>query len=358
MAEAAVEVSTKRPARCRGTNAGRAPVPLSGAPEFRLLCRALRRPLRPDDLAFLRQGLAASPDWRRLLEGVRRHRVAPLLLEAVQACRSPDLPPAALADLRGDARAAATGSLAQAREVARLARLFAQAGIAMLALKGVVLSMQLYGDPALRHPRDIDLLVSPEAFELAETLLLREGYRRDGPGLSRRQEAARRRWVKDAGYLHEATGIQVELHHRLSDNPALLPLDFAALWRERDTIEIAGAVVATLPRRYLALYLALHGAGHCWEELRWLVDLAAALPDAGAAGSALAEAEAHGLAAPMLHALALAQRWLGLPLGEALLAGALANRHVRRLDRVLAPSYAPAAWYRTPPREGAAVFLR
>jgi hypothetical protein len=132
--------------------------------EFRLFCLALRRPQHAEDIAALRHELAGGPDWKCIIEGARRHRVAPLLLAGVQTCQSPHLPADAVTELRQEAFAAARRSLAQTAEIGRLSRIFGQAGIRVLALKGVVLSEQLYGDPAQRNPRDIDLLVDPQEF--------------------------------------------------------------------------------------------------------------------------------------------------------------------------------------------------
>ena len=188
-------------------------------PEFRLFCLAVRRPQREEDIAALSREIAAEPDWNCLIEGARRHRVAPLLLAGQQACRSPHLPTTVVAGLRQQALAAAKRGLVQTREISRLSRIFSQAEIRILALKGVVLSAQLFGDAGVRNPRDIDLLADPNEFARAEALLIEAGYRRSGPILSPRQTAAYRRWVKDTGYLHTAAGINVELHHRLSTIP-------------------------------------------------------------------------------------------------------------------------------------------
>src|SRR5439155_23765616 len=130
--------------------------------EFELFCLALRQPRDTQSIAALQRALAAEPDWNCLVEGARRHRVASLLLAGLQACRSPELPAQVVAELRREAFAAAKRSLAQTREIGRLSRLFGQSRIRVVALKGVVLSAQLYGDPTRRDPRDIDLLVDPD----------------------------------------------------------------------------------------------------------------------------------------------------------------------------------------------------
>jgi hypothetical protein len=326
--------------------------------EFRLFCLALRRPHRDEDLDALRRELAAGPAWDSVIDGARRHRVASLVLSGLQACGSPHLPARVVAELRLQALAAAKRSLAQIAEIARLGPIFAQAGTQILAFKGVVLSAQLYGDPGLRDPRDIDLLVHPGEFTNAAALLVEAGYRRSGPILSPRQAAAHQRWIKEAGYVHAATGINVELHHRLSDNPVLIPCDFDRLWREREEVSVGGALIATLTRRHLPLYLCVHGAHHGWEELRWLTDLAAALQQPDATDAAIAAADAAGLEAPMLHALMLAHDWLAVPTDERHLATARADRRVARLDRILAHFYAGSAWYQAPRRGSFAAFLR
>jgi hypothetical protein len=327
-------------------------------PEFRLFCLALRRPQQAADIAALQKEMADQPDWTSILAGARRHRVSTPLLAGLQACRSPDVPAAVVDVLHRDAREAAARSLAHAAEVARLSLLFARSGIRVLALKGVVLSMQLYGDPAQRNPRDIDLLVAPSQFAEAGLLLAASGYQRVDPVLSPRQEAAYRRWIKDAFYQHRASGIRVELHHRLADNPALFSPDFAELWEGREEIAVAGVEVATLPRRLLPLYLAVHGAAHGWIELRWLADLATALQPPGASEATIAAAEHAGLAPAVLHSVMLAHDWLDVPVGEPLRARARAHQRVAGLHRILSQYYRGAAWSEAPARGSFAGFLR
>ena len=60
----------------------------------------------------------------------------------------------------------------------------------------------------------------------------------------------------------------------------------------------------------------------------------------------------------MLQALSLAHDWLGLRVEQRHLDRAHASSRVARLDRILAHSYSPAAWYRVPPEKSFAEFLR
>jgi hypothetical protein len=189
MSLAAIGASLEQPARAGEASRMRL------SREFRLFCLALHPPRDSGAVMALRQSLADVSDWDCIIEGTRRHRVAALLLGGLQAADPDGLPADVIATLRAEALAGATRSLAQTREIGRLARLFAQSGIRVMALKGVVLSAQLYGDAARRDPRDIDLLVEPDRFVDAEALLVAIGYRPESASLSPRQAAAYRRFV-------------------------------------------------------------------------------------------------------------------------------------------------------------------
>jgi hypothetical protein len=176
------------------------------APEFRPFCLALRRPLGPHDAAALRDAIAAAPDWSAIVAGARRHRVAPLVLEGLQSSGSTLIPEPTLAALRRQTVAVAQRSLAQAAEAGRLARAFAQAGVRMLVLKGVVLSAQLHDDSIPRATRDIDLLADPDRFAAAQAVLDAAGYRLVAQARTPRQSAAYRRAMKDLQFIHAGTG--------------------------------------------------------------------------------------------------------------------------------------------------------
>jgi hypothetical protein len=324
--------------------------------EFRFFCHALRRPQSAEARADLRAAAAAISRWDTILQGARRHQVAALVLDGLRESDAP-VPEPVMTELRRMSTLAACHALAQTAALAALTCRFADAGISMLALKGVPLSLRLYGDPAMRSARDIDLLVAPEDADAAAALLAETGHRRIGLDLSGRQKRLYRRWFKDVEYWHPAHG-PVDLHHRLTDLAELAPMDFAALWRDSETVSVGGVAVPVLGPRHMACYLCAHGAEHAWQRLRWLADLAMLLRPPGAAERALAAAEASGLIVPMLQAVTLAHEWLGLPASEPVLAAARTDRRVARLNRILAHSYEGESWHATPRRGSSAALLR
>jgi len=318
-------------------------------PDFRLFCLALQGSQRSDDVEALRQALEVAPNWEAILEGARRHAVAPLILAGLKACDSPEVPAQVITELRRQTLYGAQRSLAQVAQIRRLCRAFAEAHIRVLVFKGVALSVQLYGDICKRGAAvDIDLLVDPHQLSSADRVLVQAGFRQASPAQTPRQCAAYLRLVHHIGYHHVSTGLMVELHHRLTDNPNLLGLKFETLWSDCEEVQLGNFSIPTLSRRHLPLYLCVHGGGHAWERLRWLVDFAKALQEPATMEATLQAAEIEALNPALWHALILAHDWLALPVDEHRLATARACAQVKRLDRLLAHLYAGEAWHETP----------
>src|SRR6185312_16245594 len=93
-------------------------------PEFRLFCLALRHPQQPQDAEALRRAIAASPDWKAIIAGARRHRVAPLILEGLRSCGASEIPEHALLALRQQAMTAGKRDLTQMAYIGRLMHAF------------------------------------------------------------------------------------------------------------------------------------------------------------------------------------------------------------------------------------------
>ncbi|EME71280.1 hypothetical protein H261_03758 [Paramagnetospirillum caucaseum] len=296
--------------------------------EFRLLCLAASPQPNGQELS---RTVAGVTDWRAIGEAARRHRLAQRLYPILAKYGEGMVPPEILAEMHIRVLREVAVCHSQLPEIMRVTRGLAGGGVAVLVLKGVPLSQQLYGEPTMRGVGDIDLLVEPSQLRQADGILREAGYLRQGANVLDRNQTICQQRLKDIAYRHFDTGQYVELHQRLTENPYLLPCDFAALWRDRDTVAVADGSLATLPRRFLPLYLCIHGATHCWERLRWLADLAELLQEPGAVKLALADADMAGLGAPMRQALALCHNWLGLNVEASdLPAAATLDRFVHR----------------------------
>ncbi|MGB7201877.1 MAG: nucleotidyltransferase family protein [Pyrinomonadaceae bacterium] len=163
--------------------------------------------------------------------------------------------------------------------------------IPVLSLKGPTLAVQAYGDPALRHYVDLDILVQPRHFDRAIELLLCNGYKSDissGP-LKRKLLFFTRK--KDLSLFSSDNRVRVELHWKLSGSHFSLPLELDQLWNRMDSLNMGGTDLRVLAFNDLFVYLCLHGARHGWERLAWICDLNELIRRREAANGPIAWAE-------------------------------------------------------------------
>jgi hypothetical protein len=199
-------------------------------------------------------------DWDETLAHIGHHRLEPLV---APGDGMPKESRRRLHDMR--LRSART-ALTQACELAHLAKAFAAADVEMLALKGPAFAVLLYGDPAARFSRDIDLLVRPEMEKEALAVLFGCGYGTTPTAV-----------VRDANViklLPERGRTPVELHVRLGDDERLLPKSKFSPFDAATVVKIADVSVSTLDLEPALAYAAYHGGKHHWSRLYWLADIA------------------------------------------------------------------------------------
>lgn len=216
---------------------------------------------------------------------VRRHRIAP---RAIVACATAiKVRDEAAADgLIARARDRRLAALQRAGRMAAISKAFSAAGIQHLGIKGPVLSQQLYGDLAARDSKDVDLLIDPTALQQATDVLSSMGFR---------DESVHAEDGGSHGNKHRTFvghGVDVEVHTRLLDVEALLPLSFEAVWSRREIVFLGAVAVPALSMVDTILYLSAHGAQHLWFRLKWLEDIAkiVAMDSSGAHRGVIREA--------------------------------------------------------------------
>jgi hypothetical protein len=300
--------------------------------EFVLVATCCRWPHAAEVADDLRRRAADPLDWDLVLRIAERHRVVGLLRHALDAADLP-CPENVKAIINRKSTAIAVQNLALAAETLRLQRHFDEAGIPAVVLKGASLAQRAYGTTAVKHGRDIDLLVpKPHAFA-ALRLMESDGYALVDP--ARELTDAQRHAYIARGYQIELAdprrGARVELHWALSENPHLLAgIDPFA---HGQLVPLAGGAVRTLEDADLFAYLCVHGANHFWFRLKWLADLDALLGAIGEAGleALYAHAQARGAGLCAGQALLLCARLLGRRLPAHLHDALMRDRGVRRL---------------------------
>ncbi len=292
------------------------------SPEFRLAAACAMWP--PSDRRTEAIHTAASElrDWAGFLRVGTRHQVISLIHEGLTQARA-DVPSEIADEIGTQAAALVRENLAMAREAMRIQRLFDDADLPVLFVKGGGLAMLAYGNLGLRSGEDIDLLVPYELLPAAIALILRAGYRRFDPPPN--ISDAKLRLVmplrKDLGFVHQATGQRIELHWRLFLNPhAMDESSFVAASRVVPLAEAEG--LRTLGEEDLFAYLCMHGALHWWNRLKWIADINAMLaylPE-DRVERLIRAAEARGAGLAAAQALVLCRTLLQTPLPASLTA--------------------------------------
>ncbi len=246
------------------------------SPEFLLVAACCRWPPSPGQDEQVAER-ARRVDWGRVLRIARRQRVEGLVNGALRRSGI-ELPPEIAHAFESAAAEIARQNLFFAAESRRLHRLLNQAHVSHLFVKGATLDMLAYGSLALKRGRDIDILVEPRAAVRASDLLSDSGYRRVIPGPEIGPDKFEE-WValcKESNWRHATSGLVVELHTELVDNPDLLAgVDVGSA---RQIVTVApGIDLPTLGTEELYAYLCVHGATHGWSRLKWIADVAALL---------------------------------------------------------------------------------
>jgi hypothetical protein len=227
------------------------------------------------ETAGLRAAAAAVGDWPEVVTAARVQGLAPLMYRRLADTCSDLVPEAVLDDLRATYLAANQRATRLTATLVRLCDLLAAHGVAGVPIKGPALAQDLYGDIALRGFADLDVLVRTADVVRARGLLLAEGFRPTQPRsdvpagvlLANESELAVQQ-VDD--------GTPVELHWRVGWRLARLSFSAEEILDESRTIDLLGRPVGAPSVRDQVSILTIHGAGHAWDRLEFMVSVVAA----------------------------------------------------------------------------------
>ena len=290
--------------------------------EFRLAAACAMWPPSDRRSQAIRAATSEPLHWPRFVRVAQRHWVIGLVHQGLTEAGAP-IPPGIRQEIGDQAALIARENLRMAAEAVRLQRLFDGARLPVLFVKGSSLAMMAFGNLGLSGSQDIDLLVPREVLPAATELVARAGYRRFDPpqGISDIQLRMVMPLRRDFGFVHQATGLQIELHWRLFLNPHAMAE--ASIMAASRLVPLAGAAgLRTMGDEDLFAYLCMHGALHWWYRLKWLADinaLLAATPEDGVE-RLMRAAEVRGAGRAAAQALLLCRRLLRASFPDRLMA--------------------------------------
>jgi hypothetical protein len=222
------------------------------------------------DRARLRE-LVRSADWSRLTRLAEEHGVLGHLINRLGELSENAVPKEVRQTLLERHRAQVFSTMRMAAELVRLLELFALKDIPALVVKGPVLAMQAYGDPAMRSYGDLDLLVRQRDIRRATESLQSIGY-----------QAAVLMDAIDAGkipgqyfFSKPETKLIVELHNDFTMRyfPRRLPIE--DFFTRQIRVCLDGHDAPALSVEDELILICIHGAKHLWDRLVWIADVAA-----------------------------------------------------------------------------------
>ena len=304
------------------------------SPEFQLAAACAMWPPSDRRTEAIRAAAAGPLDWPRFLRVASRHRVLGLVHDGLTRARL-DMPPDIAREIGAQAATSLREHLTMAAEALRLQRLFDEAGLPVLFVKGSSLAMLAFGNLGLSGGQDIDLLVPREDIPAAVAMVKRAGYRRfdPPPSISDAQLRLLMPTRKDFGFAHPSTGLPIELHWRLFLNPhAMAESSIMAASRVVPVTDTTG--LRTLGEEDLFAYLCMHGALHSWNRLKWLADVNALLASKAVDGveRLVRAAEARGAGRAADQALLLCRSLFQMPLPASVAATLDKSATVRWLE--------------------------
>ncbi len=242
------------------------------SPEDELLLLLARGSLSAEIQARARDLLARELNWPLILDQPQSYRVLPLVYRHLQTLGFAGVPAQARARLEALAREVAASNALAARELTELLRLFDQAQIPAIPLKGMALAESLYGDLTLRVSDDIDILVPRATVGRAIAKISTIGYRAESAQWSERRLLSS---FIEYGFARQdkAYGHELDLHWGVL---WWRPLDKGAiedLWSEARPTIVLGVPAYALSPEWEFLFLAAHAARDGWIGLKWLADI-------------------------------------------------------------------------------------
>jgi hypothetical protein len=254
----------------------------------------------------------ATVDGDALLALAEAHGVAAQVSIALSDLTDAQLPPLLRDKLRAHRRHQAVATIALTAELFHILELFGAAHIEAVVVKGPVLAVRAFGDPAARQFGDVDLLLRHSDVRRASEIVTAAGF---VPRVSPSHMQA----GKTPGQYYFCRGRSVvELHTERTLRYFPRPLPMEEFFGRKTAIALDGRQVPALSVEDEFVMLAIHGAKHFWERLTWVSDIAATVHRHPQIDWSRIRRSAASVGAERMVRLALllAERVLGLPVVE------------------------------------------
>jgi len=279
------------------------------------------------------------------LQLAEEHGVLGLVAVRLKESGRAGMPAADWEKLQSRMRTQLLFTMSMTAELFRILESFEQGGVKTILVKGPVVSLLAYGDPAVRSYVDLDLLVRDAAILPASRILASLGFKADIP------EGAILAGKIPGEYLFKLADAQriVDLHTEKTFRYYPRPMRIEDLFARQRRARLEGREIPALSLEDELVLNCIHGAKHFWERLMWPADIAAIVARHVEIDWKLVREAARDVGAErMVHVgLLLAESLLGVPVPSEMAAKTNADSAARDLVRNV-ESWLPTAGYQPP----------
>lgn len=200
----------------------------------------------------------AIRNWEAIVALAQRHGVAPLLHRRLQAEGTLALIAPAIADELAKARReTALGNLRLYGEFRNISKTLRDAGIPVLALKGLHLADLVYRDIGLRPMSDLDLLVPRAHLRAALAALGAQGYRYNEMLAASEQAMS---GLNEITVMSPVSGISIDLHWGLNEIRGTGANSLQEIWRSARPARLGDSDALVMPAELLLVHVCAHSA--------------------------------------------------------------------------------------------------
>jgi hypothetical protein len=212
----------------------------------------------------------AVQDWDLLLELAEEHGVLGLLSKRLAPAQHERVPPVAREKLQARMRSQQLFVLGLTADLFQVLEEFDRNTIEAILVKGPIVSLLAYGDPATRNYADLDLLVRHRQILAATQGMQRLGYEADVP------ENAIEAGKIPGEYVFKRAGRPqlIELHTEPTFRYYPKPMRIEEMYSRRRMVKLDGREIPALSVEDELLLNCIHGGKHFWERLMWIADIA------------------------------------------------------------------------------------
>ncbi|MFM2290590.1 MAG: hypothetical protein RIS29_403 [Bacteroidota bacterium] len=227
------------------------------SPEEKLVLNSLKLQPTEEDQSRTRALLSEITNWQLLVKLLTDRGLAPLFLnKTLNKEQLKELPDSARWVLQQVVFKTLSRNMVLYNSFSNLLKELQPDNVEVMALKGICLAENLYGDIQLRQMSDIDILVLPEHAEYVLKALNKLGFQAVNTGALSNFVSSKSDFVHYAPMVFN--GISVEVHIRLHQINDSVQINIDRLWKKSEKVILNGVEARKMDFYHQLIHLCVH----------------------------------------------------------------------------------------------------